>query len=95
MDTLYQPKKQRNKPMSQKRRAFDSSFKLQVVRMIQEQGLSVGQVCRDMNLGEKAVRRWLKQIEAKEEAKRDILDYLVNFYNSIAVAFGSRLFRTE
>jgi transposase len=26
------------------RRAFDAAFKLQVVRMIREQGLSVGQV---------------------------------------------------
>jgi transposase-like protein len=34
--------------MKQKRRAFDASFKLQVVQMIREEGLSVGQVCRDM-----------------------------------------------
>ena len=45
--------------MKQKRRAFDASFKLQVVQMIKDQGLSVGQVCRDMGLGETAVRRWL------------------------------------
>jgi transposase len=37
--------------MKQKRRAFDASFKLQVVQMIRDQGLSVGQVCRDMGLG--------------------------------------------
>ena len=30
--------------MKQKRRAFDASFKLQVVQMIREEGLSVGQV---------------------------------------------------
>lgn len=45
------------------RRAFDAAFKLQVVRMIREQGLSVGQVCRDMNLVESAVRRWLEQFD--------------------------------
>lgn len=48
-----------------KRRTFDASFKLQVVRMITEQGLSIGQVCKDMNLGETAVRRWLSQVNAE------------------------------
>ncbi|POR07755.1 hypothetical protein BV908_19480 [Diaphorobacter sp. LR2014-1] len=51
------------------RRAFDAAFKLQVVRMIREQGLSVGQVCRDMNLVESAVRRWVEQFD-EESAGR-------------------------
>jgi transposase len=34
------------KLMSRKRRSFDTEFKLQVVKMIKDQGLSVGQVCR-------------------------------------------------
>ncbi|MCP1606708.1 transposase-like protein, partial [Pseudomonas citronellolis] len=38
--------------MSRKRRTFDASFKLQVVQMIKDQGLSITQVCRDMDLGE-------------------------------------------
>jgi transposase len=42
--------------MSRKRRTFDASFKLQVVQMIRDQGLSVGQVCQDMSHGETAVR---------------------------------------
>lgn len=33
--------------MTRNRRAFDTAFKLKVVQMIREQGLSVGQVCRD------------------------------------------------
>jgi transposase len=48
------------------RRTFNAEFKLQVVQMIREQGLSVGDVCRDMKLGETAVRRWMAQ--ADEEA---------------------------
>ena len=43
------------KLMKQKRRKFDRDFKLQAVQMIRDQGLSVGQVCRDMDLGETAV----------------------------------------
>ena len=49
-----------------KRRVFDASFKLQIVQMIQVQGLSVGEVCRDMKLGETAVRRWLAQVDAEQ-----------------------------
>jgi transposase len=55
-----------------KRRAFDTSFKLQVVQMIKQQGLSVGQVCKDMKLGETAVRRWLTQFEAEQSGRPGI-----------------------
>ena len=54
------------KMSKRERRSFNAEFKLQVVQMIRQQGLSVGDVCRDMKLGETAVRRWLKQ--ADEEA---------------------------
>ncbi|TGC27137.1 IS3 family transposase [Pseudomonas citronellolis] len=33
--------------------------------MIKDQGLSITQVCRDMDLGETAVRRWVQQYEAE------------------------------
>jgi transposase len=58
--------------MMKKRRGFDSGFKLQVVHMIKDQGLSVSQVCEDMDLGETAVRRWLKQFEAEQAGGRGI-----------------------
>jgi transposase len=58
--------------MSGKRRAFDANFKLQVVQMIRDQGLSVGQVCQDMSLGETAVRRWLTQFDAEQSGERGI-----------------------
>lgn len=52
--------------MTKKRRAFDDSFKLQVVKMVKDQGLTVSQVCQDLNIGETAVRRWLQQYEAEQ-----------------------------
>jgi transposase len=58
--------------MNQKRRTFDASFKLQIVQMIRDQGLSVGQVCRDMNLGETAVRRWVTQFNAEQAGQTGI-----------------------
>jgi transposase len=58
--------------MTQKRRAFDANFKLTVAQMIKDQGLSISQVCQDMNLGETAVRRWLKQVEAEQKGQAGI-----------------------
>lgn len=52
--------------MSNKRRSFDTEFKLQVVKMVKDQRLSVAQVCRDMSLGETAVRRWLTQYASEQ-----------------------------
>ena len=49
-----------------KRRVFDASFKLQIVQMIRSQGLGIGEVRRDMKLGETAVRRWLAQADAEQ-----------------------------
>jgi transposase-like protein len=48
------------------RRNFDAAFKLQVVKMIRDQGLSVGQVCGDLDLVDSAVRRWLAQYDAEQ-----------------------------
>lgn len=51
---------------NKQRRTFNAEFKLHVVQMIRDQGLSVGDVCRDMKIGETAVRRWMAQVN--EEA---------------------------
>ena len=51
---------------SKSRRVFDASFKLQVIQMVKTQGLSIGQVCKDMSLGATAVRRCLAQFEAEQ-----------------------------
>jgi transposase len=52
--------------MKSKRRVIDPSFKLRVVEIIRAQGLSIAQVCRDMKLGETAVRRCLAQVDAEQ-----------------------------
>ena len=58
--------------MTRERRNFDAAFKLQVVQMIQEQGLTVPQVCQELKLGETAVRRWLKQVQAEQSGQPGI-----------------------
>jgi transposase len=37
--------------------------------MIQEQGLTVTQVCQELKLGETAVRRWLKQVQSEQSGQ--------------------------
>ena len=40
--------------------------------MVKTQGLSISQVCKDMKLGESAVRRWLGQYEAEHSGHSGI-----------------------
>ena len=51
--------------MTRERRTFDSGFKLEVVRMIKEQGMSFAQVVQTMNIGQTALRRWVEQYESE------------------------------
>ena len=37
--------------------------------MVKTQGLSISQVCKDMKLGESAVRRWVSQLEAEQQGQ--------------------------
>lgn len=58
--------------MKRQRSTFDASFKLQVVEMVHQQGLSISQVCRDLDLVESAVRRWVAQVGAEKEGQAGI-----------------------
>ena len=48
--------------MAKQRHHFDPSFKLEVVRIIKEQGLGIPQVSQTVDVGETALRRWLVQV---------------------------------
>ena len=48
------------------RRAFTPEFRAEVVEFCRTSGLSVAQVCRQMSLGETAVRRWVAQADVDE-----------------------------
>jgi transposase len=48
------------------RRQFSKQFKSETVALIRSSGKSVPQVCRDLDLAESVVRRWLAQAEIDE-----------------------------
>jgi transposase len=52
------------------RRSFTPEFKAHTVELVRSSGKSVGEVCRDLDLTETAVRRWLAQADI-DEGRRD------------------------
>ncbi|WP_020655576.1 transposase [Massilia niastensis] len=58
--------------MTRQRRSFDPSFKLEVVRMIKEQGPSISHVSQTMDIGVTAIRRWMEQYEAEQQGQPGI-----------------------
>lgn len=58
--------------MTRNRRTFDPSLKLEVVRMVTEQGLSVKHVSESMEIGQTAIRRWLEQYAAEQNGQPGI-----------------------
>ena len=44
-----------------KRRAFTNEFKSQTVRLVRDSGKSIGEVARELDLTETAVRAWVRQ----------------------------------
>src|SRR5437773_2553322 len=60
MDTM-EHKKPREKPRA--RRSFTPEFKAEIVELCQRGGRSTGQVARDFDLTETAVREWVRQAE--------------------------------
>jgi len=44
---------------TRRRRSFSPEFKAQTVELVRTSGKSVAEVCRDLDLTETAVRRWV------------------------------------
>ena len=52
-----------------KKKIYEATFKLQIARMVVEQGISVTQVSQDMKVSASAVRRWAKQLRAEQNGQ--------------------------
>jgi len=51
--------------MSKSRPSYEDSYKLEVAKMVVEQGLTKTQVCRDLSISESAVSRWVKRYRSE------------------------------
>jgi len=45
------------------RRRFSREFKLEAVRLVRDQNLSIGQAARDLDLHENVLRKWVKDFK--------------------------------
>jgi transposase len=52
------------------RRQFDEEFKAQAVRLVVDDGKSVGAVARDLDLTESALRHWVERARADRTSGR-------------------------
>ena len=61
-DTMSRPMAET--PKRRPRRRFDDDFKAQAVRLVLDEGKSVGSVARDLDLTETALREWVNRARA-------------------------------
>ena len=50
-----------------KRRSFSREFKREAVSMVLDQGFSAGDVSHQLDVGETALRRWVKQVSFERD----------------------------
>ena len=62
VDTMSRPMAE--PPRRRPRRRFDDDFKAQAVRLVLDEGKSVGRVARDLDLTETALREWVNRLRA-------------------------------
>ncbi len=46
------------------RRVFSREFKLEAVNLVRDRGVAVAQACRDLQIAESVLRRWMREGEA-------------------------------
>lgn len=50
--------------MDMTRRKFSREFKIEAVKLVTERSVSVAQACRDLDLAESVLRRWMREASA-------------------------------
>jgi transposase len=94
VDTMSRQMADSPKPRRTRRR-FDSEFKEQAVRLVLDEGKSVGAVARDLDLTETALREWVKRTQADRTKGRTGLttaerDELVRLRRALRIAEEER-----
>ena len=50
------------------RRKFSREFKIEAVRLVTDRGVAVAQACRDLDVAESVLRRWMRELTAAPAA---------------------------
>lgn len=58
--------------MSKARPYYETSYKLEVAKMVVDQSLIHMQVCKDLNISQLALARWVKQYRAEARGESGI-----------------------
>lgn len=53
--------------MTRKRRSFSSEFKLEAASLVLDQGYSIAEANRSLDVGETILRRWVQQLQQERE----------------------------
>jgi transposase len=53
--------------MKKQRRSFSTEFKLEAANLVIEEGYSVPEASRALDVGETAIRRWIKQLKGEHQ----------------------------
>lgn len=53
--------------MTRKRRSFSSEFKLDAASLVLDQGYSIVEASRSLDIGETILRRWVKQLQQERD----------------------------
>ena len=46
------------------RRVFSREFKIEAVKLVRDRGVAVAQACRDLDVAESVLRRWMRDLAA-------------------------------
>lgn len=58
--------------MNKARPFYESSYKLEVAKMVVDQGLTITQVCKDLSISQSALARWVRQYRAETRGETGI-----------------------
>ena len=58
--------------MNKARPYYETSCKLEVAKMVVDQGLTMTQVCKDLSISQSALARWVKQFRAEARGESGI-----------------------
>ena len=56
--------------MARQRRTYTSEFKIEAVKLVTEQGYSVAEAARSLDIGENLLRYWMQALSWRPQAPR-------------------------